>query len=73
MGKYQTAVMWVVGGLLALGFLADVVDHFVFEKPSEIDVVAELGWVSLFLVTVAVIEGVLWLIFRAYNKKTQRF
>lgn len=64
--------MWAVGALLALGFLGDAIDYPAFENPSEISVVAELGWVSLFLVTVAGIEGVLWLIFRTYNDKTKR-
>jgi hypothetical protein len=69
MGRYQKAAMWTVGALLTLGFLGDAIDFFVFENPSEIDVAAELGWVSLFLLTVAVIEGLLWLVFRAYNAK----
>jgi hypothetical protein len=71
MGKYQRTTMWVVGGLLAAGYLGDAIDFFVYENPSEISVVAELGWFSLFLLTVAVIEGVLWLIFRTYNYMTK--
>ncbi len=71
MGKYQRTTMWVVGGLLAVGYLGDAIDFFVYENPSEMSVVAELGWFSLFLLTVAVIEGVLWLIFRTYNEMTK--
>ena len=71
MGKYQRATMWVAGGLLALGYLGDAIDFFVYENPPKIDVVAELGWTSLFLLTVAATEGVLWLIFRTYNAMTK--
>lgn len=56
---------------LGLGFLGDVIDYFVFENPSELSVVAELGWTSLFLLTVAAVEGMLWLIFRTYNQRQQ--
>ena len=59
--------MWIVGVLLGVGFLGDAIDYFVFESPAEIDVATELGWTSLFLLTVAVIEGILWLAFRTYN------
>lgn len=69
MGKYQRFTMWAAGGLLALGYLADAVEFFVFERPQEISVVTELGWLSLFLLTVGVIEGLLWLAFRTYNRK----
>jgi len=61
--------MWAVGALLGVGFLGDAIDFSVFENPSEINVVAELGWTSLFLLTVAAIDGMLWLVFRAYNAK----
>ena len=40
--------MWVAGALLGLGFLGDAIDHILFENPSEISVVAEVGWTSLF-------------------------
>ena len=56
-----------MGALLGLGFLGDVIDFFFFENPSEIDVVAEAGWTSLFLLTVAAAEGMFWLTFRVYN------
>jgi uncharacterized membrane protein YpjA len=69
MGKYQRATMWAVGVLLGVGFLADAIDYFVFENPSSIDVPTELGWTSLFLLTVAAIEGMLWCAFRTYNDK----
>ena len=64
--------MWLVGALLGLGFLGDAIDYFVFENPSEISFAAELGWTSLFVLTVAAIEGVLWLAFRTYNAKTTK-
>lgn len=64
--------MWSVGALLGLGFLGDAVDYFVFENPSEISFVAELGWTSLFLLTLAAIEGMLWLVFRVYNGRTTK-
>ena len=64
--------MWAVAVLLGLGFLGDVIDYFFFENPSEISVVAEAGWTALFLLTVAAIEGVLWLVFRTYNAKRRR-
>ena len=64
--------MWVAGALLGLGFLGDAIDHILFENPSEISVVAEVGWTSLFLLTVAAIEGMLWLVFRTYNAKTTK-
>lgn len=64
--------MWAVGAVLGVGFLGDAIDFFVFENPSEINVVAELGWTSLFLLTVAAIEGMFWLVFRAYNAKTTK-
>lgn len=63
--------MWAVGALLALGFAGDAIDYFLLENPAEISVVAELLWVSLFLLTVAAIEGLLWLIFRTYNNRTK--
>lgn len=64
--------MWAAGGLLSLGFLGDAIDFFVFEQPPEIDVLAEVGWTSLFLATVAAVEGVLWLTFRTYNATTRK-
>lgn len=64
--------MWTVGVLLSLGFFGDVIDFFVFEQPTEIDVLAEIGWTSLFLATVAAVEGALWLIFKAYNAMTTK-
>ena len=42
MGKYQRVTMWTVGSLLGLGFLGDALDYFVYEQPTEIDVVAEI-------------------------------
>ena len=71
-GRYQRAAMWVAGALLGLGFLGDAIDHILFENPSGISVVAEVGWTSLFLLTVAAIEGMLWLVFRTYNAKTTK-
>lgn len=67
MGQRQKTTMWAVGALLALAFA----DYFLLENPSEVSVVAELLWVSLFLLTVAAIEGALWLIFRTYNNRTK--
>lgn len=64
--------MWVAGALLGLGFLGDAIDHFLFENPLVISVVAEVGWTSLFLLTVAAVEGMLWLAFRTYNAKTTK-
>ena len=56
MGKYQRVTMWTVGSLLGLGFLGDALDYFVYEQPTEIDVVAEIGWTVLFLATVTTVE-----------------
>ena len=67
MGKYQRITMWTVGSLLGLGFLGDVFDYFVYEQPTEIDVVAEIGWTVLFLATVTTVEGILWLAFKTFN------
>ena len=64
--------MWAVGALLGLGFLGDAIDYFVFDNPSEISVVAEVWWTSLFLLSVAAMEGMLWLVFRAYNGASSR-
>ncbi len=58
MGKYQRVTMWTVGSLLGLGFLGDALDYFVYEQPTEIDVVAEIGWTVLFLATVTTVEGI---------------
>ena len=66
-GKCQRATMWAVGLLLGLGFLGDAIDYFVFEEPSDINVLVEVGWTAVFVLTVAAVEGVLWLVFRAYN------
>lgn len=71
-GRWQRATIWAVGALLTAVFLADAIDFFVFEKPSEINVAAELGWTSLFLLTVAMIEGALWLAFKGYNARNAR-
>lgn len=70
-GKRQRAAMWAIGILLTLGFLGDVIDYFVFESPREIDVMAELGWTLLFLVTLAAVEGVLYILFRAWNARAR--
>ena len=59
--------MWAVGSLLGLGFLGDVLDYFVYKQPTEIDVVAEIGWTMLFLVIVTIVEGILWLVFKTFN------
>ncbi len=67
MSKYQRVAMWTVGSLLGLGFLGDVFDYFVYEQPTEIDVVAEIGWTVLFLATVTTVEGILWLAFKTFN------
>ena len=67
MGKYQRVTMWTVGSLLGLGFLGDVLDYFVYKQPTEIDVVAEIGWTVLFLATVTTVEGILWLVFKTFN------
>ncbi|HIC56474.1 MAG TPA: hypothetical protein EYO94_03680 [Acidobacteria bacterium] len=67
MGKYQRVTMWTVGSLLGLGFLGDALDYFVYEQPTEIDVVAEIGWTVLFLATVTTVEGILWLVFKTFN------
>ena len=67
MGKYQRITMWTVGSLLGLGFLGDVLDYFVYEQQTEIDVVAEIGWTMLFLVIVTIVEGILWLVFKTFN------
>ncbi len=72
MGKYQKAAMWAVGTVLTLGFLGDAIDFFFFEDPSEISVTTELGWTLVFLLTVAAVEGMLWLVFRAYNARKRR-
>ena len=64
--------MWTVGCLLILGYLGDVIDFFVFEQPTEIDVLTEIGWTALFLATAAAVEGTLWLIFRTYNAMTTK-
>lgn len=64
--------MWAVAALLGLGFIGDAIDYFVFENPSEISVIAEVGWTSLFLLAIAAIEGALWLAFRTYNAKTTK-
>ena len=69
-GNYQKATMWTVGALLGLGFLGDAIDYFLFENPSEINVVAEVGWTALFLLTVAAVEGILWLVFTTFNTRT---
>ena len=69
-GNYQKATMWTVGALLGLGFLGDAIDYFLFENPSEINVVAEVGWTALFLLTVAAVEGILWLVFATFNTRT---
>jgi len=62
--------MWAAGTLLGLGFLGDAIDYFLFENLSEISVVVEVGWTLLFLLTVAAIEGLLWLVFSRFNVKT---
>ncbi len=67
MGKYQRVTMWTVGSLLGFGFLGDALDYFVYEQPTEIDVVAEIGWTVLFLATVTTVEGILWLVFKTFN------
>ena len=67
MGKYQRVTMWTVGSLVGLGFLGDALDYFVYEQPTEIDVVAEIGWTVLFLSTVTTVEGILWLVFKTFN------
>ena len=67
MGKYQRVTMWTVGSLLGLGFLGDALDYFVYEQPTEIDVLAEIGWTVLFLATVTTVEGILWLVFKTFN------
>ena len=67
MGKCQRVTMWTVGSLLGLGFLGDALDYFVYEQPTEIDVVAEIGWTVLFLATVTTVEGILWLVFKTFN------
>jgi uncharacterized membrane protein len=67
MGKYQRVTMWTVGSLVGLGFLGDALDYFVYEQPTEIDVVAEIGWTVLFLATVTTVEGILWLVFKTFN------
>jgi hypothetical protein len=67
MGKYQRVTMWTVGSPLGLGFLGDALDYFVYEQPTEIDVVAEIGWTVLFLATVTTVEGILWLVFKTFN------
>ena len=69
-GNYQKATMWTVGALLGLGFLGDAIDYFLFENPSEINVVAEVGWTALFLLTVAAVEGIFWLVFATFNTRT---
>ena len=69
-GKYQKATMWAAGTLLGLGFVGDAIDYFLFENPSEISVEVEVGWTLLFLLTVAAIEGLLWLVFSRFNVKT---
>lgn len=68
MGKYQRAAMWGVGILLTLGFLGDVVEFFFVERPARINWLTELLWILLFLATLAAVEGILWLVFRTYNR-----
>jgi len=72
MGRYQRATMWGVGALLTAGFVGDAIDFLVFENPPEVDVARELGWTLVFLLTVAAVEGVLWLAFRSYNSRKAR-
>lgn len=62
--------MWAIGVLLTLMFLGDVLDYFLFENPERINVMAEVGWTLLFVATLALVEGVLYVAFRAYNART---